>query len=228
MLHTKIKIKNIDYEQTLSAVFPMLKDYLAESESGNSVMLLLKKLDDKALPILLKILQYMSYDIKDELMIVCLNTYSAKVCVKLNEKLSENPMGRHIQIGNVSINKCEGAFYLQLGNIKCDYSALIRENATGLRGEALALLAGLTGQRLEKKAISRLWTAENKAKVLNLVRNTILQYGLVMELTDIDLKKEAAQTGGIVPTQDYKLCLSDELQNEILDALVKYLQSTVE
>ena len=89
-------------------------------------------------------------------------------------------------------------------------------------------MAGFAEQRLEKTAINLLWTAENKAKVLTMVRNTVSQYGLVMELSDIDLTKEIAQVGDTVPAQDNKLRLSDELQNEILNALVKYLQSTVE
>ena len=228
MLHANIKIENIDYEQTISAVFPMLKDYIVKSESGNPVILLLTKLDDKALPVFLKLLRFLPDNTKDELMTVCLNTYSEKACEKLNEKLSENVMGQHIQIGSVSIRKCEEAFYLQLGNIKCNYSALVRESVSGVGGAGLALLAGLGGQLLEKKAIDLLWTTENKAKVLTMVRNTVSQYGLVMELSDIDLTKEIAQVGDTVPSQDNKLRLSDELQNEILNALVKYLQSTVE
>ena len=170
----------------------------------------------------------MSDDTKDELMTVCLNTYSATVCEKLNEKLSENAMGQHIHIGNVSIYKCEGVFYLQLENIKCNYSALVRKNVDGVGGAGLALFAGLTGQLLEKTAIKLLWTAENKAKVLTMVRNTVGQYGFSMDLTDIELTKEVTPNGDNTPVQDYKLRLSDELQNEILNALVKYLQSTVE
>lgn len=228
MLSVNIRIENINYEQTVTAAFPLLKRNIQEMNAKHIALHLLQKLDDKALPVLLNVMQYMSKDAKDEIMIAALNGYSALLCDKLKSELSCHPIGKHLKIAQISADKAGNAIYLHFRNVECDYYALVRENVSGLRGFGLGIVAGISGPVAELLALKRLWTEENKEKLLILIQNTITQYGLAMDLADMDLANDTVSDNSSPAEREGKLLLSDELLDAILDALAQYLRNTVE
>ena len=109
MLSASIKISDINYEKTFQNIFPMIRENIKTTESDNLVLRFFKKLDDAALPVLLGIMNHLPEDIKNELLVLCLDTYSGKIQEKLNEGLETNSYGKYLNVGRVSIVQ-EGKF----------------------------------------------------------------------------------------------------------------------
>lgn len=226
MLATNITIKNIDYEKTLEGVFPLLREKLAEKESEHMTIRLFQKLEDASLPIALDIMNRLPKETKTELMVQILNSYSSLIRNKLNEKLADHHIGKHLNVGEVSIIEKDDVLYLWIGQVKANYSLLVRELMPGRLGLFGGLAGTLMGENLEEHALKLLWNEERKQSALALARNVVTQYGIVMDLEDIELMKDTNEASDSIEVENH-LHLTDEMEAQILNALAGYLKDTL-
>ena len=220
MLSASIKISDINYEKTFQNIFPMIRENIKTTESDNLVLRFFKKLDDAALPVLLGIMNHLPEDIKNELLVLCLDTYSGKIQEKLNEGLETNSYGKYLNVGRVSIVQ-EGKFlYLWIGQVEVDYKGLVKERMAGMIGNFVSFFAG---EKLENIALDILESEISKKKLMELAKDALDKYGIVMDLTDIQLIKYKEESGDYIEAEPH-LVLSERMENAIMDALAGYLK----
>ncbi len=220
MISVNIKVVNIEYEKTFQQVFPLLKEKLSMMQSKNLLIRLFQKLDDAALPVLLGIMERLPEGTKDELLAMCLNTYSGRICEMLNAELAKHPYGKFLKIGWVSIVQEREARYLRIGQIQVDYKGLVKEKVTGKMGQVASLLVG---EKLEKLALELLWTEESRQKLIELAQDALGKYGFAMGLADIQMMKDTEEYGDF-SEEEAHLKLTDGMETDILDALAGYLR----
>lgn len=221
MLSASIKISNINYEKTLQNIFPMIREKIKSAESKNMIIRFFKKLDDAALPVLLGIMNHLPEDIKNELLVLCLDTYSSKIQEKLNEGLEKNSYGKYMNVGRVSIVQEGNFLYLWIGQVQVDYKGLVKEKLTGKFGSFASLFVG---EKLESMALEILETDVSKKKLIELTEDVLDKYGLVMDLTDIQIIKDKKEIGDFIEAETH-LVLSEKMENAIMDALAGYLKN---
>lgn len=220
MIAVNIKIVDINYERTFQQIFPILKEKLGAVESKNLLIRLFQKLDNAALPVLLGIMERLPADTKDELLAMCLNTYSGRICEMLNVELAKHPYGKFLKIGWVSAVQEREALYLRIWQIKVDYKGLVKEKVTGKMGQVASLLVG---EKLEKLALELLWTEESRQKLIELAQDALGKYGFAMGLADIRMMKDTEEYGDFIEEEAH-LKLTDGMETDILDALAGYLR----
>ncbi len=220
MISVNIKVVNIEYERTFQQIFPLLKEKLGTVESKNLLIRLFQKLEDAALPVLLGIMERLPEDTKDDLLAMCLNTYSGRICEMLNAELAKHPYGKFLKIGWVSIVQEREARYLRIGQIQVDYKGLVKEKVTGKMGQVASLLVG---EKLEKLALELLWTEESRQNLIKLAQDALGKYGFAMGLADIQMMKDTEEYGDFIEEEAH-LKLTDGMETDILDALAGYLR----
>lgn len=220
MLSTSIKISNIDYEKTFQQVFSVIKDKIGSLESKNMIIRLFQKLDDAALPVLLGVMTRLPEETKNELLVQCLNAYSLKIKVKLNEELVKNAFGKYLTVGCISAVSENNNLYLWIGQVKVDYKSLVKEKLGGKIG---GIAASFPIEKLEKMGMELLWTNESEQKLIALAKSTLDKYGFVMELDDVRLMLDKEEPVDVMDGEAH-LELSDKVETDILDALAGYLK----
>lgn len=220
MIEVCFKIVNIDYEKTFRQIFPILKEKLDALESKNMIIRLFRKLDDEALPVLLGIMDSLSESTKNELLVLCLNTYSVKLSEMLNKELTKHPYGKHLNLGKVSGIHEKEALYLRVEQIEVDYKGLVREKLSGKLG---VFASAFVGEKLEKMALELLWTEDSKQKLIKLAESALDEHGFVMELKDIQIIQDIQEFKDVIEV-DGQLKMTDEMEEDILDALAGYLK----
>lgn len=215
MISITAKIVNINYEETFQQIFPTMKEKLYSSNSTNMVIRLFRKLDDAALPLILNIMGRLPESTKYDILSVCLNMYSNKICEILNEKLTKHPYGKFLNVNNISIMREQESLYLWIGQVRVDYKGLAEEKIPGRLGGIASLLAG---ERLEKMALELLGSEKSKRKLIELVQSSLDKYGLVMNLAEIQMLQDKQNIVDAVDTGEH-LELTDEMTEDILDAL---------
>lgn len=220
MISVNIKIVDIEYERTFQQIFPLLKEKLDVVESKNLLIRLFQKLEDAALPVLIGIMKRLPESTKNELLAMCLNTYSGRICEMLNAELAKHPYGKFLKIGRVSIVQEKEALYLWIGQIQVDYKGLVKEKVTGKMSQVASLLVG---EKLEKLALELLWTEESRQKLIELAQDALGKYGFAMRLADIQMMKDTKEYGDFIEEEAH-LTLTDKMETDILDALAGYLR----
>lgn len=221
MISVNIKVVDIEYERTFQQIFPLLKEKLGAAESKNLLIRLFQKLDDVALPVLLGIMERLPESTKDELLAMCLNTYSGRICEMLNAELAKHPYGKFLKIGWVSIVQEGEALYLWIGRMQVDYKGLVKEKVSGKMGKVASMLVG---EKLEKLALELLWTEESRQKLIELAQDALGKYGFSMGLADIRMMKDTEGYEDSIEAEVH-LSLTDGMEEDILDALAGYLRN---
>lgn len=220
MISVNIKVVDIEYERTFQQIFPLLKEKFGAVESKNLLIRLFQKLNDAALPVLLGIMERLQEDTKDELLAICLNTYSGRICEMLNAEMAKHPYGKFLKIGRVFTVQEREALYLWIGQIQVDYKGLAKEKVTGKMGQVVSLHVG---EKLEKFALELLWTEESRQKLIELAQGALGKYGFAMGLADIQMMKDTKEYGDFIEEEAH-LTLTDGMETDILDALAGYLR----
>ena len=223
MLAISIKADRIDYEKTLENLYPAIKERLAAAESQNMIIRLFQKLDDAALPVLLSFMGNLSETAKNELVAKCLKVCSARLDDMLNRELGKHPFGKCLRVGGVSGVCGNEGISLWLSQVYVDYKGLVKEKLGGKIG---GIASFLVSDKIEKTALELLWTDESKQKIIDLAKNALNQHGFVMELEDIQIRLDMEDVDvSIEATESFGL--SDEVEDEILDALAASLRKYV-
>ena len=220
MIAIRIKAGRIDYEKTFERLFPVIQEKLDNTESQNMLIRLFQKLDDAALPLLLRIMSSLSESTRNELLVQCLNAYSARLKDMLNRELEKHPYGKYLKVGRVSGVWEKESVCLWFGQVQADYKSLVKEKLGGMLG---GLASFLVNDKIEKTALELLWTEESRRKLTKLAQNTLDQYGFVMELSDIQMTLDAEEAAEVIAPEGY-LKRSDKLEEDILNALAEFLR----
>lgn len=220
MISINIKVVDIEYERTFQQIFPILKEKLGAVESKNLLIRLFQKLDDAALPVLLGIMEHLPEGTKDALLVMCLNTYSGRICEMLNAELAKHLYGKFLKIGWVFIVQEREALYLRIGQVQVDYKGLVKEKVTGKMGQVASLFVG---EKMEKLALELLWTEASRQKLIELTQDALGKYGFAMGLADIQMMKDTEEYGDFIEEEAH-LKLTDGMETDILDALARYLR----
>ena len=239
MLSARIKISKIGYEETFRQIFPIVKEKVNDMENENLLIQLFKKLDDAALPVLLGILFRLPEKTKNELLVLCLNAYAPKLNEKLNEQLINDEWGKYFEVGSLSITQEMDGLFLQIGQIKADYRALldtepVTQKLDGFLGSfartGAKMAVTIAPAALEKKGLALIWKEENKKKLMVIAKKTLDKYGIFVDLMDIDLAQETVKTVNLIEEdhRDGHLKLTKELEHDVLDALAGYLKEQVQ
>ncbi len=220
MISVNIKVVDIEYERTFQQIFPILKEKLGAVESMNLIIRLFQKLDDAALPVLLGIMERLPEGTKDEILAMCLNTYSGRICEMLNAELAKHSYGKFLKIGQVSTVQEREALYLRIGKIQVDYKGLVKEKVSGKMGQVASMLVG---EKLEKLALELFWTEESRQKLVELAQDVLEKYGFAVGLADIQMMKDTEEYGNFIEEEAH-LTLTGKMETDILDALAGYLR----
>lgn len=238
MLSASIKISNIDYEKTFQQIFPMVKARIHAMESKNMLIRLFQKLDDAALPVLSGVMFRLPEETKHELLVHCLNTYSARLRDKLNEEFANDTWGKCFTVGSLWLEQRDRDVFLQIGQIEADYKALLDMDLvseklddwlggfSGLAKMGAKLAVTLAPDALERKGLEILWKEDNKQRLMRIAKRTLDQHGFFMDLADIRLMLETEEPVNTVEGEA-RLVLTEGLETEILDALSGYLKDVV-
>lgn len=221
MLSIIIEIADINYEKSCQQFFPFLKEKAGEMKSLNMGIHFLQKLDDVAFSALLEFIKRLPENTKNDVIILMINLYSLKITDKLNQEVQKISYGQYLKIGDVSAVQKNGKIYLWINKISVDYKGLINELPIRILRKPISFFAE-SGENLEKVVVSILWTKKHKKKIMELAKNTLNEYGLVMELLDIEVIKERSKDS-VVIVDKTDLKLSERTEIDILDVLVGYL-----
>lgn len=235
MLSIRIKINSIDYENTFQQIFPMARKKIEGMEIKNMLIRLFQKLDNDALPVLLGIMHRLPEETKNELLVLCLNTYAPKLGEKLNEELSNDEWGKNFTVGRLWIEQDGHDLFVQINQVEVEYKSLldmdvVEEKLSRHLGSLTGVTKGLVGlavtiapDALEKKGLELLWKDTNKQKLMSIAKDTLDKYGVVMDLIDIEIKQDTAK-GVNHMEKEMNLVLTEKMESEILDALAGYLK----
>lgn len=145
MLSIRIKINSIDYENTFQQIFPMVRKKIEGMELKNMLIRLFQKLDNDALPVLLGIMHRLPEETKNELLVLCLNTYAPKLGEKLNEELSNDEWGKNFTVGRLWIEQDGHDLFVQINQVEVEYKSLLDMDAVEEKlSRHLGSLTGVT------------------------------------------------------------------------------------
>ena len=237
MLTASIKILNIDYESTIQHVYPLISKEVVFTESKSTIIRLLQKLDSAALPVLTSMLYRVPKDTKDELLVRSLNAFSMDLIEKISEVFKGTEFGRCLTIGALYAYR-KDEIHLVLDRIDVDYPALLNtkqvNNAfsgylgrfSGLAKKAAGVAFSVAPDALEQKGLELLLRDENKERLLTMIKSVFQEYGIMMDLTAIQIAHEIAHNDEVVEASQ-PFVLTEKMENDILNALAGYLRDSV-
>lgn len=232
MLSVTVKISNIDYERTLQNLFPAAREKVRAADSKEMIVRLLQKLDDAALPVLIGIAYRLPEDTKNEFFIRCLNAYAPVLKEKLNEELQKDPWGRCFAVGTISAGIREGIL-LDIGQIEVEYRALLNHEAVddfiekrlGRFSSLAKAAAAVAGNTIERAGLELIQREENKNRLRELVRRSLLKHGIKVDVEEIQLlreKKAAVDSAEVVQP----FTMTGKMEEDVLAALAGYLRDS--
>lgn len=237
MLAVVIKIRDIDYENTFQHIFPTALKKIMSLDSNNLIVRLFQQLGDAALPVLLSLMYRIPEDTKRELLVRSLNAYSPVLRDKLNEEFLKDKWGQCLQIGTIFVDR-QNDICLNIGRIKVDYQALLNNGQvtdaihkrfgrfSNLAKTAAGVATVFAPNSVEKKGLDLLWTEENKARLMELIKGAIFKHGIRLELDEIQLMQDEEVPVGTVESNQ-PLVLTEKMEDDIICALAGYLRDNI-
>lgn len=235
MLQATLTVQDVGYCETLTRIYPVLYYEILSSEHNHFLIQLLKKLEQDSLPICLHLLQRLSQQDRDELLVMALNAYSETICESINHRLQEDPIGRHLSIPSISAGQSGDRLLLTVEQISIDYQALTHEpwvqdkiaqelgSLSGFAKLAAQATVSASPDWLENKGISFLNQPAIQNRILRLAQDTLHKQGFVLTLTNLSLSKDADTVSSQILSAGFSL--SPKLEDHILNAIADYLRS---
>ena len=215
-----LKLTNINYTETLHALYPHLAQRLETSQKHPLLLRLYRGIEGKSdehhgmevksEAVADKILSLLPEAERNGLLVTGLNLFSEKLTEKLNAALPEIPTVGQISVGRVfaALGK-DGSLWLMGADLRRNGQPL--GQADGLQAlmatTAIAVLASDSGSRLIGSAVS---------KVLQ-------SFGLSMQLEKLQLKPEEAPASDEIAVAE----LTQHQKELLVDALAVFLRESV-
>lgn len=256
MINVKIIISEIDYEKNFANLFPLALKKCSEIKNPNRVIRFLKKMGDASMTAALGVMNQMTDKGKGELLCALVNLYSVEIQTALKDYMSKNQFGKNIQFGDILlIQEPAGCLALYGYDIKVNYSGLadndqVQDKIKGIAGNmvsgvskfgwlkdaaadgagfAAKIAAGLAPDKVEKMGISMLEKPENKKKLMTWTTQILQDKKICLMLEDCIFTQEVNSDTWIVDVQEKsKKTFPEELEEELTDAVVRYLKLLLE
>lgn len=256
MINGKITITSVDYEKSFQSLLPKLIQKCGDMENPGLAIRFINKMGTDSLPVVLKIMRYMSDAEKEALLLAIIDSNRIQITEALNKFLADHDFGNAVQIGDISAVKMENeeGFSLVATGVKIDYDALLKtrlvsENIDSYAdraaekfgiGAGFLKLAGRGVLRagakaapgtIEQKAVDLLSKDGNREKVPAVLNEGLEKNGLYLEMNDFVLMHtadEGTDPNVIDEVRDSKLHLPESVEESLLDAVVAYLKETGE
>lgn len=205
-----LKLTNINYTETLHALYPYLGQRLEASRKHDLLLRLYHGMEGKSEAVADKILSLLPEAERNGLLVTGLNLFSEKLTEKLNAVLPVIPKVGQISVGRVFAELGEdGSLWLMGADLRRDGQPL--RQAGGIQAlmekAAIAALASDSGSRLVGSAVSK----------------GLQGLGLSMTVEDIHLIQEDAP----VTVETANAELSQHQKELLIDALAAFLRESV-
>lgn len=252
MLTTKFIIGEIDYEKTLTELFPLAYEKLKEADSKNPVLRFFVKMGGEAVPAAIGILQKLDNRTKGEILCSIARLYGQDITLKVNEKFKGDNIGKNISISDIKLTQAGENMELYADEVRVDYQGLLsassiqktigeaagnkvqllggwfRRKAEDYAGPLAKTAAAVMPDETERVALNLLQVVNNKEKLIALLEKALQENGIWMKIQDIQFSKGGmgeVVSGPVVDISEGGKLFTDELEEEILDAVTEYVKS---
>mgnify|MGYP004650880373 FL=1 len=205
-----LKLTNINYTETLHALYPHLTQRLEASRKHDLLLRLYHGMEGKSEAVADKILSLLPEAERNGLLVTGLNLFSEKLTEKLNAVMPIIPQMGQISVGRVFAALGEdGSLWLMGADLRRDGQPL--GQASGLQAlmetTAIAALASDSGSRLVGSAVSK----------------GLQSFGLSMQLEKLQLQPEEAPASDEIAVAE----LTQHQKELLVDALAIFLRESV-
>lgn len=202
-----LKLTNINYTETLHALYPHLAQRLEASRKQDLLLRLYHGMEGKSEAVADKILSLLPEAERNGLLVTGLNLFSEKLTEKLNAVLPVIPKVGQISVGRVFAELGEnGSLWLMGADLQ--RNGLLLGEASGIvEKAAIAVLESDSGSRLVGSAVSK----------------GLQSFGLSMQLEKLQLKPEEAPASDEIAVAE----LTQHQKELLVDALAIFLRESV-
>ena len=205
-----LKLTNINYTETLHALYPHLTQRLEASRKHDLLLRLYHGMEGKSEAVADKILPLLPEAERNGLLVTGLNLFSERLTEKLNAVLPVIPKVGQVSVGRVFAALGEdGSLCLMGADLRRDGQPL--GQASGFQAlmetTAIAALASDSGSRLVGSAVSK----------------ELQSFGLSMQLEKLQLKPEEAPASDEIAVAE----LTQHQKELLVDALAIFLRESV-
>lgn len=206
-----LKLTNINYTETLHALYPYLAQKLEASQKHPLLLRMYHGMEGKSEAVADKILSLLPEAERNGLLVTGLNLFSEKLTEKLNAAFPEIPKVGQISIGRVfAALGADGSLWLMGEDLRRDGLPL---------GEAVGLQA-----LMEKAAIAALESDSGRKLLTSVITQGLQGFGLSMKLDDLRLVPENVPIGTEVESAE----LTQHQKELLVDALATFLRESVQ
>lgn len=202
-----LELTNINYTETLHALYPYLTQRLEASQKHDLLLRLYHGMEGKSEAVADKILSLLPEAERNGLLVTGLNLFSEKLTEKLNAALPAIPKVGQISVGRVFAELGEnGSLWLMGADLQ--RNGLLLGEASGIvEKAAIAVLESDSGSRLVGSAVSK----------------GLQSFGLSMQLEKLQLKPEEAPASDEIAVAE----LTQHQKELLVDALAIFLRESV-
>lgn len=256
MINVSIIVSEIDYEKSFANLFPVAIKKCNEIEKPNMAVRFLQKMGDTSMVAALGVMNQMTERGKGALLCGLVNLYKEEIQAALQAYLEQNEFGENVKFGDIFLKQDAASCLALYGyDIQVNYSGLVgnamvqdkirnitgnvisgiskigwlKEAAAGSAGFAAKAAAGLAPDKIEKIGISILEKSENKKKLMTWTAQILSEKGICLALADCIFTQESIfEEQSIVVQEKNKKFFPEELEEELMDAVVKYLKALLD
>ena len=236
MLDIRLEIGRINYRKCIEAMLPPLVEHCAAKEHPGELDSFLAGLGSDAVPAACALLDRMSTDEKDRMVIWLIMSHEQRLRNAANRHLAAYLGGELVRIGRfIALDQPGSGMTLLASQVDIDYAGLLDcplvtegvEHISGdngvLKGAAKMMLSMgrlMSPAGLEKQGLTLLGTRRIKEKMMSAISDGLQQAGLDIELADMTAQiSTGAQmdetTGAAVIPADYERKLMADMTAEV-------------
>ena len=205
-----LKLTNINYTETLHALYPYLTQKLETSRKHPLLLRLYHSMEGKSEAVADKILSLLPEAERNGLLVTGLNLFSEKLTEKLNAVLPVIPKVGQISVGRVFAALGEDGSLWLMG-------ADLQRNGLPL-GEASGMQA-----MMETAAIAVLESDSGSRLLTSVISQGLRSFGLSMQLEKLQLKSEEAPASDEIAAAE----LTQHQKELLVDALAIFLRESI-
>ena len=236
MLDIRLEIGRINYQRCIEAMLPPLVEHCAAKKDPGELDVFLAGLGKDAVPAACALLEQMSVDEKDKMVIWLIMSHEERLRNASNRHLAAFLGGELVRIGRlIALDQPGSRMTLLASQVEIDYAGLLDcplvtegvENISGdngiLKGAARMMLSMgrlMSPAALEKQGLNLLGTQRIKEKLMHAIMEGLQQAGLDIELADMTAEQSAGgqmsqATDGTVIPADYEKKLMADMTAEV-------------
>ena len=236
MLDIRLEIGQINYRTCIEAMLPPMVEHCAAKEHPGELDSFLAGLGTDAVPAACALLDRMSTDEKDEMVIWLIMSHEERLRNAANRHLAALLGGELVRIGRfIALDQPGSRITLLASQVEIDYAGLLDcpmvtegvDRISGdngvLKGAAKMMLSMgrlMSPAGLEKQGLTLLGTRHIKEKLMSTITEGLQQAGLDIELEDMTAQistggQLSQATDGTVIPADYEKKLMADMTAEV-------------